>query len=706
LALLASAGGAGWWYSRPPLPPPINVATRSDEDLEDPRVVNSGYLGPQACAACHAERVAEFLETSHFKTFRIPDPAVMPRGFSPGNGTYTSLMPGLRFEMTRAGKDFFQTSIRSGSVGEQRTRARIDLVLGAGGKADEVYLTWDGDRLKELPMAWMFELDRWGCSHINRHGSGDYSRESTLRCLECHNTWFEHVPGSANQYRPDSFLMGVTCERCHGPGSDHVKFHQSHPGAETGQKIVRPSGLIRERQLEVCTQCHSNAIQNKGPALSYRPGVPLEDHYRTLIAPRNTEDDHVANQIKYLRQSTCFQKSERLTCTTCHNPHRRERPDVVGIQSCLKCHQTSDCGEQKHLPAEVQTRCVACHMPSHLKINVNFETEDDNYVPPMRRCDHRIAVHLRARDGVLLEWFRSQPGESNRTESDRLTGTLADDWLAEAEACRLDYRFMGAIAALREACRLDPAPANRAALQAAVATQDGIDRALADAVQQVGEHDYQQAIDTLDGILRIKPDHAKAHGKLGTAYAAIGQKELAVQHWEAVAKYDPDDPYGHSMIAWQSFLENRAEDSLEFYRRADEVDPYLAPINYRWGLALARLGRWDEAAARFRYVLEIDPFDAGGSQGLALALSKQGNLTKALAYARRAARYSDFKNLDILLTLTDAYEELGRYAEAADAADKALNVALNSNAQAAPRILKRLERLRIRSQSPAGMEDR
>jgi tetratricopeptide (TPR) repeat protein len=89
-----------------------------------------------------------------------------------------------------------------------------------------------------------------------------------------------------------------------------------------------------------------------------------------------------------------------------------------------------------------------------------------------------------------------------------------------------------------------------------------------------------------------------------------------------------------------------------------------------------------------------------------LALSRQGNLTRALAYARRAARYSDFKNLDILLTLTDAYEELGRYAEAADAADNALNVALNSNAQSAPQILKRLERLRIRARSPARTEDR
>jgi tetratricopeptide (TPR) repeat protein len=427
--------------------------------------------------------------------------------------------------------------------------------------------------------------------------------------------------------------------------------------------------------------------------------MKLDDHYRTLAAPRYTEDDHVANQIKYLRQSKCFQNSDELTCTTCHNPHRRESHDDSGLNSCLKCHQRTDCSDQERLPAAVQTRCVACHMPAYVKVNVNFETQDDNYVPPMQRCEHRIGIHPRARQEVLRDWLRTQSDQESRDEADRLTRELVEGWLAEAESCRRDYRFMGAIAAIREACRIAPGPTTKQALRAAVADQSQLEDALASAVQQVTEQHYQDAIQLLNEILVLKPDHAKAHGKLGTAYAAIDTNDLALAHWEAVAKYDPDDPYGHSMIAWQAYLQNRAEDALEPYRRADEVDPYIAPINFRWGLALARLGRWDEAADRFRYAVQIDPYDSGGYQGLALALSNQGQFSEALGPVRRAARLSKFLNPEILLALSEIYAELGRYAEASDAANKALEVELSQGSQLAPQIEKRIERLRMRAKS-------
>jgi tetratricopeptide (TPR) repeat protein len=626
LGLLAAAGGAVIYNSRAPSPATtkIRVAVGGD-DSDESRIVNPGYLGIEACAACHAERVAEFRETNHSRTFRVPESDGMPAGFAPGRGNYQTQDQSLRFEMTRSGNGFFQSSIRTTPAGEERSTSRIDLVLGAGGKADEVYLTWHDDRLFELPMAWLYTFDRWGCSHINPYGSGDFGRDSTLRCMECHNTWFAHVPGTRNQYRPDSFIRGVTCENCHGPGREHVAFHAAERQADSGRAIVKPAGLTRDRQLDLCTQCHSNALRHKGPALSYRPGEPLEDHYRTLIAPRYTEDDHVANQIKYLRQSRCFQTSE-MTCTTCHNPHRPESRTVTGVESCRKCHRDADCREQPRLPAAVRENCAGCHMPGYIKINVNFEVEDDNYVPPIRRTEHRIAIHPRARQEVLLEWHRQQSDPQNVAEARHLTQSLVDDWLAEAESCRRDYRLMGAIAALREAYRLDPEPGTREKIREAVELKARRDRGLANADRFVAEHQYPQAIEILNAVLRVKPDDPVVHGKLGTALAAIGRNELAIEHWEVVAKYDPDDPYGFAMLGWLAYLQNRLEESVEAYRRADEVDPFNARINYHWGLALSNLGRWDEAAECFRHVLAIDPRHAGGQQGLAQALRNQDQM--------------------------------------------------------------------------------
>src|SRR5262245_60609337 len=93
----------------------------------------SGYMGPQACAECHQERVASLANSSHFRTCRLPDPKDMPAGFAPGEGTFQSHDPNLRFEMQRDGNSYVQTAVTSTRSGEKRVKTRIDLVYGAGG---------------------------------------------------------------------------------------------------------------------------------------------------------------------------------------------------------------------------------------------------------------------------------------------------------------------------------------------------------------------------------------------------------------------------------------------------------------------------------------------------------------------------------------------------------------------------------------------
>jgi tetratricopeptide (TPR) repeat protein len=665
----------------------------SDAEDDEPVVLNPGYVGPAACAECHADRVAECRTTNHYRTFRTPDPAVMPAGFEPGKGNYASQIPGLRFEMSRSGEDFFQTAIHSTPAGQERSTARIDLVLGAGGKADEVYLTWREGRLFELPVVWLFTFDCWGCSRVSSYNSGNFMRESTLRCLECHNTWFAHVPGTLNEYRPDSFLMGVTCESCHGPCRDHVAYHRAHPDADQGEKVVRPARLSRQQQIEVCTQCHGNALKHRGPAFSHRPGVPLETDYKTLRGPRYIEDDHVANQIKYLEQSRCFQNSDVMTCTTCHNPHRQETAVASGREACRQCHQRSDCGDQDRLPAAVRDDCTGCHMPPYIKINVNFETADDNYVPPIRRCDHRIAVHPRARQEVLLNWYRGQSDEFSRGEAERLTKSLASQWLADAETCRHDYRVLGAVAALREAYRIDPAPATRERIREAVAAVNEIDAGFDEAVHAMQERDYATAVERLEQLLNLKPDLAKAHGRLGTAYATIGNQQPAIEHLQAVEKFDPDNPYGAAMLGWLAYLRDDAQQAVTALEHADAIEPYSAQINYHWGLALIKLEEWDDAIARFEQVVTIDPRHAGGWQGLSVALRRRGRLEEALGAARRAVRLTHSENADILLSLVDACADAGRRADAAQAAEKALEAAQARSPELVPQIRVRLREL-------------
>src|SRR5262249_7133305 len=76
----------------------------------------------------------------------------------------------------------------------------------------------------------------------------------------------------------------------------------------------------------------------------------------------------VVGHVEQLRQSKCYQKSESLSCITCHDPHAKSKPaDSVAFhkQKCLDCHASQPCS----LPAEERLKqnpadnCAACHMP-------------------------------------------------------------------------------------------------------------------------------------------------------------------------------------------------------------------------------------------------------------------------------------------------------------------------------------------------------
>src|SRR5438552_3584030 len=63
-AALLAAGGAAAVLCWPASPPADDTAAR-DADLAEPVLQNPGYVGAQACAACHAERVEQFQATNH-----------------------------------------------------------------------------------------------------------------------------------------------------------------------------------------------------------------------------------------------------------------------------------------------------------------------------------------------------------------------------------------------------------------------------------------------------------------------------------------------------------------------------------------------------------------------------------------------------------------------------------------------------------------
>jgi hypothetical protein len=344
------------------------------------------YVGDETCAHCHQEIFESYEKTAHHLTSQAANKNSIVGTFSPGaNIMHTSRLD-LEFRMESKGDEFFQTAIWGAPPNERTHTQRFDLVVGSG-RNGQTYLFWDENQLFQLPVGYSTVLGRWINSPGYVDGTASFGRGIIPRCLECHAAYFEsQFPDpDSNFYNTRNFVLGISCERCHGPGRGHIQSHekrtQSPKGAVAAQEmpIANPEKLSRQLQADVCAQCHAGPGERQlRPAFSYVPGKPLEN-YIDLGSDDVTKDIDVhGKQVKLLMKSKCFQASKDMTCSTCHDVHRVQRDLVAFSQRCLTCHSTEDMARHPSLTANKTNNCIDCHMPTLetrvVELDVNGKT--------------------------------------------------------------------------------------------------------------------------------------------------------------------------------------------------------------------------------------------------------------------------------------------------------------------------------------------
>jgi hypothetical protein len=318
-------------------------------------------VGDGACLGCHREHAA-FESTAHRLTSRHPTRDAIAGSFAPGENVMRTANPSLTYRMDSTAAGFHQTAITGEPPATNEVSERIAYVVGSGRKG-QTYVYRRDDRLFQLPVSYWTSLDRWVNSPGYLDGSMNFGRPVTPRCLECHSTWFETVADSqvSNRYGTTAPTLGITCEKCHGAGRDHVERVGS-PLRVLGPAILNPARFSRTRQIESCAQCHGGVGETKAPSFSYVPGSPLARHLTLAAAPPNGEIDVHGNQVALLMRSACFRES-RMTCATCHDVHREQRDPVALSAKCAACHQAQSHEPVADAGGALAGRCVGCHMP-------------------------------------------------------------------------------------------------------------------------------------------------------------------------------------------------------------------------------------------------------------------------------------------------------------------------------------------------------
>ena len=324
----------------------------------------------RSCQACHQRIVASFSRTAHFQTSAEATARAIRGRFSEGHNLLHTRVEGVSFKMERRNGAFYQTGVDS-LRGTSRTES-IDLVIGSG-RRGQSYLYWRGGLLFELPTSYLTAIGQWINSPGYTDGQIDFRRLIIPRCLECHTTSFVLLEDRGRVRYSREYVLGISCEKCHGDGRAHVRYQTSHPTATAGKYILNPGRFPRDRRLDNCAFCHSGDRDATKPAFSYRPGETLDDYFGPPSDQEAVPDVH-GNQVGLLRRSKCFRSSPDMSCSTCHDVHRPQRDLRALAGKCLTCHEITRHKMATTIGSRMISSCIDCHMPNQPSHAIEINT--------------------------------------------------------------------------------------------------------------------------------------------------------------------------------------------------------------------------------------------------------------------------------------------------------------------------------------------
>jgi hypothetical protein len=386
---------------RPMKPESTASAARADSSrAQEADAGRTNYVGDVACVSCHKKQGLSYLHTSHYLTSQPANKESVLGSFQEGSNVLaivdptTTAEPVLYFKMEAKDGGYYETAVTGWGKQVQTRTEPIDIVTGSGVRG-ATYLYWQGNRLYELPVSYWTDGRQWINSPGYENGSVDFLRPVNPGCLECHATYIRPLSQdpATNRYDRNSLVTGISCERCHGPGAEHVTRQKAgSASASTGRAILNPAKFSRDRQVDLCALCH-NGIQREAiaPAFSYMPGKPLSDYFRLLKADSAEHPDVHGNQVGLLQRSRCYLSSPNMTCSTCHDVHAKEQPAAAYSAKCLTCHQWQSCGVSKTMGHSIANNCIDCHMPVEPTSVIVSETADKVVRATMR--NHWIKVY-------------------------------------------------------------------------------------------------------------------------------------------------------------------------------------------------------------------------------------------------------------------------------------------------------------------------
>ena len=331
----------------------LRQLSAGEKSAQQATAASAHYTGSLACEKCHQQIYERWKKTPMANVVR--DPREHPEAIIPDLTTN----PLAKF-----------------------TKEQVALVYGSLWK--QRYFTKIGDDYFPEPAQWDVTHHVWRPYFVAKgtdwwepfYPPDNMQRPTGPTCDGCHSVDYD-------MHTKKVLEWNVGCERCHGPGSEHVE----HPSRGN---ILNPARMDYVEANDACIQCHSQGRPLTSPIegnyydwpVGYRVGLKLRDFWQL--------EDHTLGEMTFAHfpdgsahknrmqgndfvQSIMYRRG--ITCFTCHDVHGTDNYAQLrkpADKLCLDCHGPMSLNGPRAATLEEHThhktrtpgsQCISCHMP-------------------------------------------------------------------------------------------------------------------------------------------------------------------------------------------------------------------------------------------------------------------------------------------------------------------------------------------------------
>ena len=711
--LLVAVAAIGWFllYSTPA---PINTVPVSTPTVQPAKaqsvvVTPAKMVDEQQCRGCHSEQTKDWQGSHHQLAMQEANAETMLGDFN--NVTFKA-----QNEITRFSRKDDGFWVNTPGIDGKNADFKVAYTFGIAPLQQYLIEVGEG-RLQALGVAWDTERNRWfhlypgqGVNFKNPLHWSKPSQNANFMCVECHTTGYKrNFDAAKNTFDSQWNSLGVGCQACHGPASNHLEWTAKKGDLIHAGFAVDLKDKDATVEIETCARCHSRrAPLGDG----YTVGKRLMDDYlpspltRELYALDGKIKDEVFEHGSFA-QSKMLDKGVR--CSNCHNPHSTELK-APGNGVCLQCHNTAgktsvtgvdgkglqaknydSIEHTRHTPGQPGSQCVDCHMPGKFYMGNDFRHDHSFSIPNPER-----AKKLGTPDACLT-CHQGKAGDKV-TEQFKLWNTATT-----AQAPRYDESLWlirngqpGAAQALYEQLQRSNLPAIQRATLLAELPLYPSEQALKLATKDLSNPAPQVRESAVRAISAFLPpperaplltpllgDPVKAvrivaaRDLLSVARNGLGSAQAnwnaAIAEYEAVQKSLAERAESNLNLAMLYQASGRNDEVESLLRTALKRDPDFYPALVTLVQWLEANGRGQEAQTLLGQSLKEHPDTALLQHTQGLALVRAGQSAQAMPALRKAAQLEP-QNAQYGYVLAVALHDSGKVDEACEELERLLNV--------------------------------